>query len=377
MQIRIKKWLSILIISLSTILVLRMIAPYGIQKIGNYVLNSTEGIKGEIGDIDLHIYRGAYVIENLTIRKEFGEQQQPLISVKRIDISVLWSALIRGSIVSEMSLLEPQLYILDTPADQSEENKQITNEDTWIDLVNKAVPFSIDHIQITDGTVTLRNLSDELDHETSISDINGQITNLTNSQEKKDELVAKFDLTAMLMGRSEIIFRGAIDPFRVKPSFDINIEMQKLPVKEIDTLLEFYAPFDLEAGVIDGALELVANQGKLNGYIKAGIYDLSVFSWHQDVLEDKDNPFQLVFEALTDLVSEVLENDKSELVATRIPISGTLDNTNMSTVAAIVATLRNAFIRAFEMNIEDSVEFKNTQNTQLDEESQDKQQQGK
>lgn len=133
--------------------------------------------------------------------------------------------------------------------------------------------------------------------------------------------------------------------------------MQRLSVKDIEGLIAFYAPFDLEAGHIDGAVELAAKDGELTGYVKAGVHQLSVFSWRKDVVEDGDNPLQILFEAASDLVAEVLENDKSKLVATRVPIQGTIDNTETSVFSAVVAVLQNAFLQTFDMEIEDIVSF--------------------
>ncbi len=43
------------------------------------------------------------------------------------------------------------------------------------------------------------------------------------------------------------------------------------------------------------------------------------------------------------MLSAILENDESQLVAARIPIEGTLDNTDISTFQAVVSVLKNAF----------------------------------
>jgi len=351
------KWLKLALITVGVLVLLRMSAPFAIQHAGIYALNNIEGIEGTIGDVDLSLFRGAYVVEDVKIRKTIGQQQEPLISIARVDISILWSALLRGHIVTEISLYQPSIYILDTPEDQSKEYKAITDEQPWIELVDKAILFSIDRISLDQGKVTLRNFNDLIDQETFISDISGDITNITNSNDKNDNLFASALITAKLMDKSRITIEGTANPFSAKPTFDINAQMQKLSVKNIEGLIAFYTPFDMESGHIDGAIELLAKNGELSGYFKAGIHQLSVFSWRQDVVEDGDNPFQVLFEAAADLVGEVLENEDSKLIATRIPIQGTMDNTETSTLAAIGAVLQNAFLQTLDMEIENIVSF--------------------
>lgn len=81
------KWLGVIVISVAILALLRIVAPYALQHAGNYVLDNTEGIQGTIGDVDLNLYRGAYVVEKISIKKTQGEQQAPLISIERLDIS--------------------------------------------------------------------------------------------------------------------------------------------------------------------------------------------------------------------------------------------------------------------------------------------------
>lgn len=118
-----------------------------------------------------------------------------------------------------------------------------------------------------------------------------------------------------------------------------------------------YTPFDIEAGGIDGAMELVAKDNNLNGYVKAGVQNLSVFSWREDIEKDDDGIFTAIFEGSVDLLGSILENDESKLVAARIPIEGQLDNTDVSTFQAVISVLKNAFFDAFKMKVDNVISF--------------------
>ena len=166
------------------------------------------------------------------------------------------------------------------------------------------------------------------------------------------------------MGDAKINFDGKLDPFSKKANFDINLELERFSVKSIESIIDFYTPFDFEAGSIDGAMELAAHDNQLEGYVKAGIYDLEIFSWREDIQKDDDGLFTLIFEGTSDLVSSFLENDDSELIAARVPISGKLDNTDISTFEAVISVLQNAFFDAFKMKVDNVISFESTKDNQ-------------
>ena len=131
--------------------------------------------------------------------------------------------------------------------------------------------------------------------------------------------------------------------------------MQRLPMMHIDHLISFYSPFDVEAGQLDFAMEFAAKQGVVSGYVKAGVYDLSVFDWQEDVVQDGDNPFQWLFEAVTGGIAELFEGGNKDLVATRIPLEGNIDDIETPLWPAIGAIIRNAFIKSLDIKVDETV----------------------
>jgi len=365
MQIIRRKSTLMLFIILSLVLLLRLLAPYALKQGVNYAIDTTPGLSGHVGDVDIALYRGAYQIDDIELYLVDygvdGEQQKPLIKIKRLDISLLWSALLRGSIVSEMTFLQPQFYYADNAEREEHINADVQDEDTWITLANRLVPFSIDRIDIVSGNLLFATISAEQNTNTEIQRINGQITNLTNSKRHSGSLVTNMHLDALIAGSSPITLTGSYDPYAKKPTFNFDVEMQRLPVQKIDHLVSFYTPFDVEAGEIDFALEFASNQGKVEGYIKAGVYDLSVFDWQEDVIKDGDNPFQWLFEALIGGVAELFENGKKDLIATTIPLEGTIDDVEAPIWPAIVGIIKNAFVKALDIKIDNIVQHNKAQ----------------
>jgi hypothetical protein len=68
----------------------------------NRVLSEIPGYHGWVDDIDIALYRGAYVINGLHLYK--NGNKQPMLDFPKTDISIEWKSLFKGRIVSEIEL---------------------------------------------------------------------------------------------------------------------------------------------------------------------------------------------------------------------------------------------------------------------------------
>lgn len=355
-------WFYALVVTIVLLIIFRAAAPYAVQYYVNQQLEQTQGITGHVGDVDLYLYRGAYAIDDIEIYAvDATSAPKPLLAIQTLDFSLAWSALLKGNLVTNMAFTRPEIVIYDKDPSSAEQNQQVKDETTWIGLANDLVLFSIDTLLIENGKVTLVNATNDGDKPTYIANINAEVKNITNAQNLSKTLVTSLNVEGDLMGEAALILNGKLDPFSDEANFDFNVEVQRFSVKNLETVFKVYTPFDIEAGGIDGAMELAANNNNLNGYVKAGVHDLSVFSWREDIEKDDDGLFTAIFEGSIDLLSSLLENDESKLVAARVPIDGQLDNADVSTFEAVVSVLKNAFFEAFKMKVDNVISFEDTQ----------------
>ena len=353
-----RRWLKTVMALVLLLVVARMGAPYAVQYYVNQQLTQAKGITGQVGDVDLHLYRGAYSVDDIEIYSvDEQSSPQPLLAVRTLDFSLAWSALLKGNLVTNMVFSQPEVVIYDKDTSEPEQNERVKNEKTWVGLANNLVVFSIDTLTVKAGKVSLINQTKKGEVPTYIANINAQIKNITNAQNLTKTLVTSVEVKGDLMGEAALSLAGKLDPFSKQANFDFNVEVQRFSVKQIQTVFNVYTPFDIEAGGIDGAVELAAKSNEVTGYAKAGVYDLSIFSWREDVEKDDDGLFTIIFEGGADILSSILENDESQLVAARIPIEGTLNNTDISTFQAVVSVLRNAFFEATKMKVDDVISY--------------------
>jgi hypothetical protein len=117
-------------------------------------------------------------------------------------------------------------------------------------------------------------------------------------------------------------------------------------------LARAYAKLDFASGHGDFVMQLNARDGRLNGYAKPLFHDMKIFSWKQDVTQQHENPLEIAWQALAQGITSIFTNQKKDKFATRVPISGSIDDRQSGTWRAILNVLRNAFVKAYTPQLE-------------------------
>ncbi len=335
------------------LLIVRFSAPSFMTWYANQTIKRTDAIVGSVADVDLGILDGGYTIHGINIRQAGDKKDFPLIVADKIEISIFWRALLKGRLVTEISIVNPTIGLYDRPQDKVIENQAIINEKTWLGLARELTPFDIDKLTIINGSIAIDAEAQLKRTEFSIDNIQMLVTDIVIS--KNSATLAKAQLSGDIQNQAKVTLTAEFDPNTSKPTFDVNLEMAKLPVSYFKSLMEFYAPFDFEAGEIDLACELKSQAGEVEGYIQIGFYELDVFSWREDIINDDANPLRPIFDAIGGVLVSVLEKGDRNLLATRVDIKGSLDNPKISIIDAFAAMLRNAFIETYDLKLEHSV----------------------
>ena len=85
-----------LLVLLVVLVIVRLAMPSTIRWYVNRTLDRNPLYDGQIGDVTVHLYRGAYSIENVQLIKTTGNVPVPLFAAKRVDLGVEWGALMHG-----------------------------------------------------------------------------------------------------------------------------------------------------------------------------------------------------------------------------------------------------------------------------------------
>jgi hypothetical protein len=345
----------LLVVLFGFLIVARALAPVVVASEINRQLDKLNGIDGHVETVDLNILAGGYSLNNLSLFLQENKTDVPTVYLESVDLSILWSAIFRGEIVAEAHVIGAELSFTDKLGTQNGLTDEVKQSETWLTLIDFASPINIDVVTIQNSSLRLYSLEGEETRESFISNINGEINNITNSRSFTGDKIAQFDLTGSIMGKASTKLYGSLDPDSKKPTFDINLQMEKLNIVQLDTVVDTYTPVDIEDGTVDVALEIKATNGAVKGYLKAGVYEPNIFSWKEDIERDDDGILTGIFEGLSDLIVNIFESGNRDLVAINLAIEGELDDPNVSTLDAIVSLFYNAFIQEYDIKLEDSV----------------------
>ena len=236
-------------------------------------------------------------------------------------------------------------------------SRQTGTDGQWLTLLDNLIPLRLDRVEVRDSELHFRNFESNPVVDVFLSRINGVASNLSNSEDLTQTMVATVQASALAMEDSEVTLAVSFDPTPMTPTFDVDARLLGLPIMTLDSVISAYAPFDIEGGSLDVVVEMAAAEGRLEGYVKPIIHDLDVFQWREDVERDGDNPFVVLWESFVGFVSEVLQNQPTGQLATNVPIAGALDSPDTSVLVAVANILRNAFIEAFQADFENTVDL--------------------
>ncbi len=127
-----KKW-KIFLFAIVLLIVVRISLPFVVKYDVNNTLQDLDGYTGSVDDVDLSLYRGAYVIHKLSIQQTGDSIPIPFIDIKKIDLSVHWAALLNGSVVGEVILNWPRVNLA---VAENPDAKRMKSEPGWIGVLD-------------------------------------------------------------------------------------------------------------------------------------------------------------------------------------------------------------------------------------------------
>ncbi|WP_218354214.1 DUF748 domain-containing protein [Alteromonas lipotrueiana] len=353
-MVRLSGWVKGLLLFLVVILAIRMALPYAAQWYINRVLSQPGGYQGRVGDVDLMLWKGSYSLDEIILIQEGGSTERPLFKADSVKFSLLWSAVIKGAVVGNVTLVRPEINFIDS---QNDSKDQTGESENWLNLADQLFPLQIDKFEIIDGQIKFHNPDSTPPIDVALHDINGAAYNLVNSRDLSKDLVARAQFEAQTAEQGTLSFKSQLNPSTKKPTFDVDIQAKNIALVNFKNVLDTYAPFDLEAGTLELAAELASDDGHLQGYIKPILHNVTVFSWKDDIVEDDDGFFEGIIEAGSALILEIFENQSEDQIATRVSLEGDLDSPDTPILPALGAIIENAFINAINGQVEGSVDL--------------------
>ena len=344
-----KKKYIILISVVVLLIIIRLILPYVVLHYANKALANVKGYYGHIDDIDLSIYRGAYIINDIYLNKvdSVSKQQTPFFKSRNIDLSVEWGALFHGSIVGKLTFDSPELIFTKDKADLTDIKKDTTD---FRKLLKNFMPLKVNRFEINDGTIRYADNTSTPKVDIALKQTHILALNLKSVIDDKVELPSTVTAQANAY-EGTLSFNMKLNALADNATFYLTAEIKNTNLVLLNDFLKAYGNFDVHRGNLGLYTEMAAKDGKFKGYVKPIITDLKVVG-----PEDRhDTFFNKVWEQIVGAAGVIFRNQKKDQVATKVNIEGSFKNPKTNTLDAIWEVLLNAFVQALLPEIDNTI----------------------
>lgn len=173
-----------------------------------------------------------------------------------------------------------------------------------------------------------------------LSNTDATVTNLSNQAAEGRSAVK---VRGKFMDSGDTSVTGSFRANPKGPDFDADIRIENTDMTKMNSILRAHGGFDVVSGEFSFYSEIKVKDGYLNGYVKPLFKDLVAYDKDQD---REKGLVQKLKERVVNVVGKVMKNMPRKEVATKVDISGPVENPQYSTLQVIVRIVQNAFFKA-------------------------------
>src|SRR4051812_2828307 len=235
------------IILLVAALVVRAMMPIWVRDYVNRKLSEMKDYRGHVADVDIHLWRGAYSIHAVEIKKVTGNVPVPFFAAPVIDLSVEWKALFHGALVGEVNFERPKINLVNAA---SKANSQAPLDEPWTQKVRELFPLKINRFTVKEGEVHYRDFGKTPAVDVVLDRLDVVATNLTNSTKVAETLKANIEMNGRPLREGTFKTEINLDPYASKPTFAMKSEVDGVPLVKLNEFAKAYAGITFEAGTL-------------------------------------------------------------------------------------------------------------------------------
>jgi hypothetical protein len=341
-----RKWCVVLLVLLAVIIVLRLAAPYYVKGAIDRRLAQIPGYSGHVQGVTLHLWRGAYRIDGMTIVKRDNKVSEPFFSADRIDFSIAWGELFHGRLVSQIYVRNGKLTFLRGP---DEGSSQLTADKRWQDVINDLFPIDITFLDIRGGVLRFVDTTHTPKVDVAVRDLKVTATGLQNRPSTAgDNYPAKIDISGTTIGEGQLHLFTKAEPLADKAHFELAMELKKVSLPALNDFLKAYANVEVSQGQFEVFAQMAMANDHYEGYVKPFFTDMKF----DDVKDEEKSLGHKIWKAIVAGIAELAKNKDSKQVATRIPFSGESSGLNIHTWKSIENGLHHGFVQALSHGFE-------------------------
>lgn len=305
--------------------------PVLLAQMNKKLSNLSPDLEGHVDGLDIAIIRGAFGIEDLTMKLKKSEKD--FLRVKSAELSVAWREVFKGKLMADAIIdgvdfrfderipaALKKMVPADTPA---EPKKKPPFRISRLDWKNVNVVYPTTKAYTNEGPFRLNN-------------IEGRITNLLADTNTPRSF---FHVGGTGSGSSNFKAVGSANLLADPPEWDLDAQMQGFRLKDMNRFLFHKVPLTFTKGNFDLYAEVKSEEGKIRGYVKPFIEDLDF------IREDEKfkGPKHWLIEVAGAIGNWVLEAKRDKTVATKVPFSYDGKKFSVDTSKAVSNVIEHGF----------------------------------
>ncbi|GEQ86677.1 hypothetical protein ULMS_21850 [Patiriisocius marinistellae] len=344
-----KKRYTFPIILLILLIAARIYLPFWVKDHINKVLADIPGYYGQVDNVTISLYRGAYGVNGMYLNKVDAGTQVPFLNFPKTDISVEWKSLLEGAIVAEIIMDSPEIiYVAEDQATTAQGGD--ADVDDWTKALTDIVPLEINHFEINNGKIAYVGLMADPNIDLAVEKLNLTADNLRNVVEKERILPSPIKATGVSFGGGNVKLEGKMNLIKEIPDMDLSFSLEEADATALNDLTSYFAGIDFETGTFELFSEVAIADGYLKGYIKPLLRKTTFIGKEDGFLET-------LWEGFVGFFKFILKNKGNNTFATQVPIEGDLNNVEAGIWPTVGNIFKNGWISAFKGETDDSVEY--------------------
>lgn len=345
---KVPKLLKIFLPILVTLILLRVVLPYTLLYYVAYRANQIPGYHVTVADLDVHLYRGSYTVKDIRVDKTDDKIPVPFFAADKVELGVEWRALLHGSVATQTVLVNPTMNFI---AESKGKNGQLSINEGWQKTMQALFPLNIDHIEVKNGTLHFRSYEGKPSFDVYLKNIDIRMDNLRNALNSKEKLPSIIALQANTMDGAPVKIDMRFNLFAKQPTFYLKVSVENMDIKKANDFLHHYTKVNVKQGWLSLYVEAAAADGKIKGYAEPMIKNLQIIEPKKDV-----SPVQSWYKGALQIAAKVSKNPDKKTIATRINITGNIENQTTNIGLIIGNLLYQAFLQALLPQIDHTVD---------------------
>lgn len=309
----------------------------GIRWYINKEIDESEQMSGSVGKVSINPLEGVYTVGDIDLSYTSDATDIPTIKIRSAFLNLNWETLLSGVLSGNMRIIKPDFRMIQKSPLEKEEPPQ---GPPLAKTFKSFIPIQVDLIRITDGELRMRDETQPVPLEIDVTEINGDIRNLTNTQNLSEDLFASANITGTVLGSGKLSMKMKLAPAAEDLYFTLIGDIKGIRLLKLNNFLSDLAGITFEGGTLNVDMNLDAENGFIRGFVKT-VYQNVKFSDP----ENEGGILERLKEGITDLVGEIIENEDEKIV-TRIPVNMKVQGTKPDVLFTVMLVLQQALVDA-------------------------------